>query len=79
MDHPRIETEYQKPMQCAIRSAGPAILYIMFIRHTISIAFDFLRVPTTTINFVTRKREVEVEPTVSGWLLVTREARKTSR
>ena len=36
---------------------------IMFTGHTISITFDSLRVPTTTINLVTRKREVEVEPT----------------
>ena len=35
----------------------------MFTRHTISIKFDSLRVPTTIINLVTRKREVEVEPT----------------
>ena len=32
-------------------------------RHSISITFDFLQVPTTTTTLVTRKREIEVEPT----------------
>ena len=47
-------------VRCKVRKK---VTFEYHTRQKISEAFDFLRVLTTTINLVTRKREVEVEPT----------------
>ena len=47
-------------MRCKVRKK---VTFEYHTRQKISEAFDFLRVPTTTITLVTRKHEIEVVPT----------------